>query len=104
VSASLRYGLPLCALLIASSAPAFAQSPAEEGALVFDENCSSCHGEEMRAPDGAFDLRTLKKDERPRFDKIVAEGKGQMPVWKGVLTDEQLDQVWAYIRAHAQDR
>jgi mono/diheme cytochrome c family protein len=29
------------------------------------------------------------------------EGKGQMPPWRGTLNEAELDQLWAYIRAHA---
>ena len=48
-----------------------------------------------------FDLRRLKADERPRFDNSVRNGKNQMPPWKGVLSDDEIDQLWHYIRAHA---
>jgi mono/diheme cytochrome c family protein len=34
----------------------------------------------------------------------VHNGKNQMPPWKGVLTDEQIDQLWHYIRANACDK
>jgi mono/diheme cytochrome c family protein len=46
-------------------------------------------------------LRRLKADERPRFDNSVRNGKNQMPPWKGVLSDDEIDQLWHYIRAHA---
>jgi mono/diheme cytochrome c family protein len=50
-----------------------------------------------------FDLRRLHADERPRFDKATKEGKGQMPAWSGVLSAEEFDQLWAYIRTKADD-
>ena len=31
----------------------------------------------------------------------VLDGKGQMPPWRGVLGETELDQLWAYIRANA---
>jgi mono/diheme cytochrome c family protein len=34
----------------------------------------------------------------------VTNGKNQMPPWKGVLDSGQLDAIWAYIRANANDR
>ena len=49
---------------------------------------------------GTFDLRRLRADERPRFENSVANGKGQMPPWKGVLSAEQVDMLWSYIRAN----
>jgi mono/diheme cytochrome c family protein len=39
-----------------------------------------------------------------RFENSVTNGKNQMPPWKGVLDSEQLDAIWAYIRANANDR
>jgi mono/diheme cytochrome c family protein len=32
---------------------------------------------------------------------MVTDGKGQMPPFAGTLTDEEIDQVWAYIRSKA---
>jgi mono/diheme cytochrome c family protein len=31
----------------------------------------------------------------------VLHGKQAMPSWQGVLTGEQIEELWAYIRAHA---
>ena len=72
----------------------------EAGEQVYAEHCVQCHGERLRATGSASDLRNLP-DDRPRFDKAVMEGKGQMPPWRGVVSAEELDQLWAYIRAHA---
>ena len=69
------------------------------GEAVYKENCVTCHGERVVSPGAAFDLRKLSADERPRFDKAMSDGKGQMPSWEGVLTPEEIDQVWAYIRS-----
>jgi hypothetical protein len=41
---------------------------------------------------------------RARFENSVLNGKNQMPPWKGVLSDEEIDQVWYYIRAHANQK
>ena len=48
-----------------------------------------------------FDLRRLKETDRARFDNSVRNGKNQMPPWKGKLTDDEIDQLWHYIRANA---
>ena len=48
-----------------------------------------------------FDLRRLTENDRARFDSSVRNGKNQMPPWKGVLTDEEIDQAWHYIRSNA---
>jgi len=104
----LRYcaGVALALLLFR---PAFAQdAPSAEdkakiaaGETVYNTNCAICHGDELVNTGQTFDLRKLKSDERPRFDNSVRNGKNQMPPWKGVLSDENIDALWHYIRAHA---
>jgi quinohemoprotein ethanol dehydrogenase len=89
-----------------ASAPAMAQDRAaiEAGEQVYDEHCASCHGPKLR-PTGAFpDLKQQKADGRARFDQVVMNGKNQMPAWQGVVSPEELDQIWAYIRSRAADR
>jgi mono/diheme cytochrome c family protein len=73
----------------------------EAGENVFNTNCAVCHGDQLVSTGQTFDLRRLKDNERARFDNSVRNGKNQMPPWRGVLTDEEIDQVWNYIRANA---
>ena len=73
----------------------------EAGENVFNSNCAVCHGDQLVSTGQTFDLRRLKDTDRARFDNSVRNGKNQMPPWKGVLTDEEIDQVWHYIRANA---
>lgn len=40
-------------------------------------------------------------DEHARFVNSVLHGKNAMPSWRGVLAPPQLEDLWAYIRAHA---
>jgi mono/diheme cytochrome c family protein len=84
-------------------APAIAQDRAkiEAGAEVYEMHCATCHGERLRNTGAAFDLLTLKPNERARFDEAVNDGKGQMPSWAGVLSAEEIDEIWAYIRSRA---
>ena len=94
----------IAALLLALALPqgaALAQDAeaARAGEQVFETNCAPCHGERMSNPNGIFDLTQLRPQDRPRFDKALANGKGQMPSWAGVLSPEEMDQVWAYIQA-----
>ena len=77
------------------------QAAIEAGEQTYDENCAQCHGEKLRASGAAFDLRTLGANDRARFDQVVSNGKGQMPPWRGVLSEKELDEVWAYIRSRA---
>jgi mono/diheme cytochrome c family protein len=96
VTASILIG----ALMIA---PAVAQDRAEieAGAEVYEMHCATCHGERLRNSGGAFDLLQLKPNERARFEQSVNDGKGQMPSWAGVLSAQEIDQIWAYIRSRA---
>jgi len=71
------------------------------GENVYNTRCAVCHGDDLVNSGQTFDLRRLKADERPRFDNSVRNGKNQMPPWKGVLSDNEIDQLWHYIRAHA---
>ena len=95
------------ALAIIASAVAIPQANAEDtaadkGARVYDKYCATCHGDDLQNNTGiAFDLRRLKADEHPRFVNSVLHGKKVMPAWQGVLTSEQIEELWAYIRANA---
>jgi alcohol dehydrogenase (cytochrome c) len=94
--------LTFCLSTIALSHAAAQGSPADRGADVYDDRCATCHGDDLQSnPGGAFDLRRLRADEHERFVNSVLHGKNTMPSWQGVLTSEQIEDLWAYIRAHA---
>ncbi len=69
----------------------------EAGENVYNDYCQTCHGQNLVSTGQTFDLRKLKPEERERFLRAVLMGKGQMPPWKGVLEDAQIDAVWAYV-------
>jgi mono/diheme cytochrome c family protein len=74
------------------------------GERVYNNYCFTCHGENLVSTGQTFDLRRLRADERARFENSVNNGKGQMPPWKGALTDEEIDQIWHFIRANANNK
>jgi mono/diheme cytochrome c family protein len=84
-----------------ATASAQDQAKIEAGENVYSTNCAICHGDQLVSTGQTFDLRRLKDGDRARFDNSVRNGKNQMPPWKGKLTDEEIDQVWHYIRANA---
>jgi mono/diheme cytochrome c family protein len=94
-------GTLLWLLSMAAAQPLAAQdkSRIEAGESVYNDNCAACHGDGLRTSGQFFDLRRLTPGDRARFDNSVRNGKGQMPPWKGVLSDEQIDRIWAYIRS-----
>ena len=91
--------------LAGSSGTAFAQDRAtvEAGEALYAEHCAECHGENLRSSGSVPDLRDLRQDQRGYFDQAVTDGKGQMPAWGGILNEPELNQLWAYIRAHARN-
>ncbi len=99
--------LMLTVTLIAIPCAAAAQddAAARKGAKIYENNCSTCHGDDLQNNSGiAFDLRRLRADEHPRFVNSVLHGKNAMPAWAGRLTDEQIESLWAYIRANAYNK
>src|SRR5690242_5278842 len=75
---------------------------AEDGAEVYENYCATCHGPQLQNNSGVtFDLRRLRPDEHERFVASVTNGKKAMPSWKGVLDTDQIESLWAYIRANA---
>lgn len=88
--------------LVAQDAPsADAQAQIEAGESVYSNNCENCHGDQLVNTGQTFDLRRLTASDRARFDNSVRNGKNQMPPWKDVLSNEEIDQVWSYIRSKA---
>jgi cytochrome c6 len=77
------------------------QAAAQAGEGVYAEHCAECHGENLRSSGSVPDLRDLRPDQKAYFTQMVTDGKGQMPAWGGILDEQQLDELWAYIRAHA---
>lgn len=96
----------LGAIALALAMPSLAQddAKAEMGEKIYTTYCYTCHGENLVNSGQSFDLRKLKVTERPRFENSVQNGKGQMPPWKGVITEKDMDFIWAYIRTKANDR
>ena len=82
------------------TAPAQDQAKIEAGAQLYNTYCSTCHGDNLISSGQVFDLRRLAASDRARFASSVLMGKNQMPPWKGVLGDEQIEALWQYIRAN----
>jgi mono/diheme cytochrome c family protein len=98
---SLKIATALFALVAAQPALAQDKADATAGAEVYATNCAQCHGERLANSGGIPDLRQLKPGDKEKFENTVNEGKGQMPAWGGILSDEEIGQVWAYIRSRA---
>jgi mono/diheme cytochrome c family protein len=88
-------------LLSAHKTSAQDNAKIEAGETVYNTYCATCHGDGLVSSGQTFDLRRLDAGARARFENSVLGGKGQMPPWKGVLTGEEIDQLWHYIRDNA---
>ena len=73
----------------------------EAGDTVYNTYCAVCHGDNLVSSGQFPNLRRLTANDRGKFDTTVRNGRNQMPPWKDVLSDDKIDQLWAYIRANA---
>ena len=46
----------------------------------------------------SFDLRKFPQDDRARFVESVMHGKNTMPAWGDILTPDEIEALWAYVR------
>lgn len=83
--------------------PAFADDAkqgdaAARGRSLYAHHCSHCHGFNMVTSGTiAYDLRKFPHNDKDRFLNSVTNGKNGMPPWKGTLSTEQMDLLWAYV-------
>jgi mono/diheme cytochrome c family protein len=68
------------------------------GAVVFSENCSTCHGATGHGGNGGPDLRTmpLAQTEKGAIQQVT-NGGGGMPAFSGILSEEEIENVAAYV-------
>jgi mono/diheme cytochrome c family protein len=96
--AALALSVQSCFLAVASAQD---RAKIAAGETVFNNNCAVCHGDGLVSTGQTFDLRRLTAADSARFEDSVRNGKNQMPPWRDVLTDDEIDQLWNYIRANA---
>lgn len=89
------------ALLLCLSAAHAQEGGVAAGEALYEEHCATCHGERLRPTGAAPDLKNLGADDRPKYDNTVLNGRGQMPAWQGMITDDERAALWAYIRSRA---
>jgi len=70
----------------------------EAGAIVFSENCSVCHGATGHGGNGGPDLTTmpLAQTEEGAIQQVT-NGGGGMPPFGGTLSEEEIENVAAYV-------
>jgi quinohemoprotein ethanol dehydrogenase len=75
-----------------------ATADAAAGKEVFAEECSVCHGATGHGGNGGPDLRTMPLAKtQAGAEQQVTNGGGGMPAFKGVLSEEEISNVAAYV-------
>jgi len=94
--------------LLSIRAPAFSLAAAREGAPLFNQACSKCHGPDAVAdPHGLapVDLRiSAPRFSYPGFLYIILNGRPEksMPPLRGTVTEDQIALIYQYLRARSQ--
>ena len=94
-----------CGVSLWLATAALAQEPLPDrakidaGETVYSTYCAPCHGDQLVSTGQFPNLRRLTPADRAKFDSTVRDGRNQMPPWRGVVSDEQIDQIWAYVRS-----
>jgi mono/diheme cytochrome c family protein len=76
----------------------------DAGETVYSTYCAVCHGDNLVSTGQFPNLRRLTAKDREKFETTVRNGRNQMPPWKDVLSDAQIEQAWSYIRANAYEK
>ena len=90
--------------MIAAAAAAQDQAKIDAGEASTTTIATPVTAKSWSASGQTFDLRRLTAKDRARFENSVLAGKSQMPPWKGVLSSEQIDLLWQFIRANVNNR
>jgi cytochrome c len=97
-------------ILIVAGTRVFAAAPAgdaEKGKAVFEDNCAVCHNadsdEKKMGPGlkGLFKHEKLKNGKKPteaNIKAIINAGGNGMPAYSDMLSDEERDNVLAYLK------
>ncbi|MBW4617870.1 MAG: c-type cytochrome [Cyanosarcina radialis HA8281-LM2] len=99
--------LAIALLAVTFARPALAAGDAASGAKVFSANCAACHAGGNNV---VMTEKTLKKEALAKFGMNSAEaiitqvtnGKNAMPSFKGRLSDQQIQDVAAYVLSQSE--
>lgn len=97
------YALVFLTFGAASMASAQEEDPAQvaAGEAVFTQNCMGCHGANGEGSNTGRPLVGIAAQEPDRTVHIasVTNGKGGMPAWGPMLTEDEIDAAVSYVRA-----
>ncbi len=102
--------LSLSLLIVPTVMAAQKDSPAKEakeGSSIFESKCFACHGKDAKgqtAMGKTLKIRDLhsaevQKQTKEELTKIIEDGKGKMPAYKGKLSKDQINDLVDYIKS-----
>jgi mono/diheme cytochrome c family protein len=100
----------LAVLLVSVAAPVRAAADDSAGANVYKAKCLTCHAKDGsgNTPVGkslqSADLRSpeVQKKSNAELTESISEGKGNMPSFKTLLSEDEIRSVLSYVRTFAQ--
>ena len=81
----------------ASAASQPALGLVDDGRRRYTGLCVRCHGLNLATNGIGFDLRTFPRDGKERFSLSVRRGLRAMPSFESIITENDVDALWAYI-------
>ncbi len=92
----------LALLMGLSSGGVFAADPGLGGQL-YSRNCATCHGDDGKGtlpgvPDFTRGEGLFQSNEN--LLRVIRDGKSVMPAFKGILTDDEIRDLIAYLRMY----
>ena len=85
---------------LALAGAAHAEPP--DGAMIFKQNCAACHQPQGQGVPGAFPAlagNTFVQGDPQTVAKVLLNGRGCMPNFREVLSNDQIAAVLSYVRA-----
>ena len=80
------------------------------GRQLFNANCGHCHGPNAASPEARIDLRKLRKRYAGQMDEVfsttVHDGRPDkgMPLWKGVLSEDDIASIKGFVDSVQQSK
>lgn len=100
------FGIAIALLVLSLDSPVLA-ADIQHGAKVFQVNCTMCHqgGRNTIMPEKTLQKEALEKYGMNSMPAIIAQvkrGKNAMPVFQGRLTEQDIEDVAAYVLQQAE--
>lgn len=89
-------------LLVIACGSASTDTPVEKpvtGQQLFNLHCRMCHGKDGKLGIGGAKDLTVSTLSKPEMAALVAQGKGAMAAYEGLLTPKQIDAVVDHVRS-----